>query len=109
MQTRALPLVGVLPCANMPNGSPHWTPKLTCIRARLRRPTRACACHLLAKRTSPSCALGVRIWRLNRVASVGLPCLDRTDTASFVQSQALPRNVRWLCWLEQALVTMLRI
>jgi hypothetical protein len=28
---------------------------------------------------------------------------------SFVQSQALPRNVRWLCWLEQALVAMLRI
>jgi hypothetical protein len=39
----------------------------------------------------------------------GLPCLDRTDSASFVQSQALPRNVRWLCWLEQALVAMLRI
>jgi hypothetical protein len=43
------------------------------------------------------------------VLIIGLPCLDRTDSASFVQSQVLPRNVRWLCWLEQALVAMLRI
>jgi hypothetical protein len=45
---------------------------------------------------------GARIWRLNRVASVGLPCLDKTDFASCVRLKALPRNVSWLCWLEQA-------
>jgi hypothetical protein len=35
--------------------------------------------------------------------------LDRTDSASCVQLKALPRTVRWLCWLEQAQVAMLRI
>jgi hypothetical protein len=46
--------------------------------------------------------LGVRIWRLNRVASAGPPCLGRTGFAGYVRSKALPKSVRWLCWLEQA-------
>jgi hypothetical protein len=32
-----------------------------------------------------------------------------TEGSSIMISKALPRNVRWLCWLEQALVAMLRI
>jgi hypothetical protein len=30
------------------------------------------------------------------------PAVPRHDSASCVQLKALPRNVRWLCWLEQA-------
>jgi hypothetical protein len=66
--------------------------------------TLLCACvhHLLACETSPSCALGVRIWRLNRVTSAGLLCLDRTGSAGCARSTALPKSAKWLSWLEQA-------